>query len=227
MIIKSGVARRAIAAAAITCGGAFTAALLAACGSVSGQGGAAGQSPSATPASSTPGSGSGTGSPTAPAGSAARAPGSQCPTSALRVTVVRMRGGAAAGTSYVPIDFTNVSSHSCAMYGFPGVSFVTGHPGGSQIGDAAARQLSFGSVTVMLSPGGTAHAWLGIADAGNYPASTCHPVTAHWLRIYPPDQYSPAYVSFTSMACSAKIAGSSPLSILPIRPGQATAQHVP
>jgi hypothetical protein len=27
---------------------------------------------------------------------------------------------------------------------------------------------------------GVAHAWLQVAEAGNYPAATCQPVTAHW-----------------------------------------------
>jgi hypothetical protein len=154
-------------------------------------------------------------------------PASQCPTSSLRVTVNRTRGGAAAGTNYVPVDFTNISSHSCDMYGFPGVSFVTDHPG-TQLGSPASRVTSFSSETVTLASGGTAHSWLGIADAGNFPASACRPVTAHWLRVFPPDQFSALYASFTTMACSKKItSGSTPLTVTPVRPGPGVAGTVP
>ncbi len=113
------------------------------------------------------------------------------------------------------------------MFGFPGVSFVTGL-GGSQIGNAASRQTTFGAQTVTLAKGGTAHAWLGIADAGNFPASACHPVTAHWLKIYPPNQFAALYARFTSPVCSKMIkGGSTPLTILPIRPGPGSPGTVP
>ena len=82
-------------------------------------------------------------------------PATQCPSSALRVTVNKTRGGAAAGTSYVALDFTNTSGHSCHMFGFPGVSFVTGNPG-SQIGAAASRQKTFGPENVTLASGAVA-----------------------------------------------------------------------
>ena len=153
-------------------------------------------------------------------------PATQCPASALRVMVTRTRGGAAAGTSYVPLDFTNTSGHSCDMYGFPGVSFVTGHPG-RQIGEAASRQATFGPETVTLASGATAHAWLGIANAGNFSPSACGQVTAHWLKIYPPDQFTALYARFTAQACSKKISGSTQLMILPIRPGAGSPGSVP
>jgi hypothetical protein len=153
-------------------------------------------------------------------------PATQCPTSALRVTVTRTRGGAAAGTSYVPLDFTNTSGHGCDMYGFPGVSFVAGRPG-RQIGAAAARQTTFGPETVRLASGATAHAWLGIADPGNFAPSACHQVTAHWLKIYPPDQFSALYARFTAAVCAKKVSGSAPLTILPVRPGAGAPGTVP
>ncbi|HEY2442338.1 MAG TPA: DUF4232 domain-containing protein [Streptosporangiaceae bacterium] len=226
MINTSRAVRRAAAVTGVACGALVAAALLAACGSTSGQPGAAGSGASAPSAGSPGGAGSGGAASASPAGSGA-ALGSQCPSSALHVTVDTAQGSAAAGTDYVPLDFTNVSGHSCVMYGFPGVSFVTGHPG-SQIGDSAARQTTFGSRTVTLAASGTAHAWLGIADAGNFPAASCHQVTAHWLRIYPPDQFDPLYVSYSTPVCSAKITGgSTPLMILPVRSGKAAAQSVP
>jgi len=113
-------------------------------------------------------------------------------------------GGAAAGSVYVPIDFTNASASPCTMYGYPGVSFVTGSPG-SQIGSPAARNPGVTPATVTLAPGGTAHATLQVADAGNFPPSACHPVTAHWLRVYPPDDFTALYISYTSRTCSGNV----------------------
>ena len=55
---------------------------------------------------------------------------------------------------------------------------------------------------ITLAPGQTAHAELQVVDAANYPPSSCGLVTAHWLKIYPPNQTAPLYVSFTAQACS-------------------------
>src|SRR5215469_5236860 len=200
MNISSSAARQTVTRAALTCGSVFAVTLLAACGSQAGQstsaasGGAKPSSPSATP-SSPAATSSPSDSPTAQ--TEPMIPATQCPTSALRATVVKTRGGAAAGTFYVPIDLTNTSSHSCDMYGYPGVSFVTGHPG-SQIGAAASRQTTFGPETVTLASGATAHAWLGLVDVGNFSPSACGPVTARWLKIYPPDQFTALYTQFTA-----------------------------
>jgi Protein of unknown function (DUF4232) len=234
MNIGSPIARRAVTAAILTCGGAFAAAVLAACGSQAGHSASAASgrttpsSPAATPSSpsATP-SGRADSPSSKPANhTQPRMPATQCPTSALRATVNKTRGGAAAGTSYVALDFTNTSGHSCDMYGFPGVSFVTGQQG-SQIGAAASRQTTFGPETVTLASGATAHAWLGVVDAGNFSPSACGLVTAHWLKIYPPDQFTALYARFTAQACSKKVKGSDPLIILPVRPGAGTPGRVP
>jgi len=227
MNISSPAARRAVTVAALTCGGAFTAALLAACGSQAAHSDSAGSgrtnppSPSATPSSA---SVSPSGKPTVQ--TQPRMPATQCPTSALRAKVSKTRGGAAAGTNYVALEFTNTSGHSCDMYGFPGVSFVTGNPG-SQIGAPASRQTTFGPETVTLASGATAHAWLGVVDAGNFSPSACGPVTAHWLKIYPPDQYTALYSSFTTQVCAKKVTAGTPLTILPVRPGAGAPGTVP
>ena len=201
------------------CAGALVAALVAACGS---------QGPPGSPAG-TGGTHSSPGSSATASSAAGSAPAipAQCATTSLRATVNTTQGSGAAGTSYVPIDFTNVSGHRCDMFGFPGVSFVTG-PGGSQIGDAASRQTAFGARTVTLASGGTAHAWVGIADAGNFPATSCAPVTAHWLKIYPPDQFAALYTRFTTTVYSKKsYGGSTPLTVLPVRSGPGTPGTVP
>lgn len=223
-----GITRARRLAAAAACGGVAMVTLVGACASGANSPGASSsvnpggpaKSVSPSPASTSPASPSADSPSPAPATT-------QCATRDLAARVTTVRGGAAAGSTYVPIDFTNTSAHSCVMFGYPGVSWVTGMHG-SQIGDAAARTTTYPPVTVTLPPSGAAHAWLQIANAGNFPSSTCHPVTAHWLRIYPPDQYSSLYARFTTQVCSGKITGGSkPLLVLPVRAGHATPGQVP
>jgi Protein of unknown function (DUF4232) len=222
----SRVARRATAVAGVTCGAAAMAALLAACGSHNNPSGAsAGQT--ATKSASSAGAGTPAGVSHGPAAGSSGTSKTQCPASGLTAAVASSQGGAAAGSSYVPIDFTNISAHTCIMYGYPGVSWVTAIRG-SQIGSAATRESGYRPVTVTLAPGASAHAVMQIADAGNFPTSACQPVTAHWLRIYPPDQYSSLYAKFTTQVCSKKISGGSfPLGIMPLRSGRGVRGQTP
>jgi hypothetical protein len=197
MTSSASVARTLIATAAI----AFSAALLAGCASSS----SPAAKPNANPATSqapsvNPGGPDQTVNPTATATpTAAGAPA--CATSALHVAVPASGGNAAAGSSYYPVQFANTSSSPCTLYGYPGVSFVTAM-GGSQIGIPATRNPALTARLVTLSPGQTVHAELQVADAQNYPPADCGLVTAHWLKIYPPNQTAPVYVSFTAQTCS-------------------------
>jgi hypothetical protein len=149
-----------------------------------------------------------------------------CRTGSLLIRVDDTQANGGAGSSYYPLDFTNTSAATCEMYGYPGVSFVTAATAASQqIGVAANRSPAFAKVTVILAPGATAHAWLRVAVAQNYPATTCQPVTAHWLRVYPPGQTVAGYVGRTFSACWAS---SAPLlTILPMRAGTGLADTTP
>jgi hypothetical protein len=200
MTSSASAARTLIATAAI----AFSAALLAGCGSSSSPAAAPSAGPNratTTPDSSVnPGGPDQTVNPTAAATpTAAGAPA--CATSALHVAVPAGAGNAAAGSSYYPVQFANTSSSPCTLYGYPGVSFVTA-VGGSQIGIPATRNPALAARLVTLSPGQTVHAELQVGDAQNYPPTDCGLVTAHWLKIYPPNQTAPVYVSFTAQTCS-------------------------
>ena len=124
----------------------------------------------------------------------------------------------AAGSTYYPLEFTNVSSAACTLFGYPGVSFVTGN-GGSLIGRAASRNPAVSSTLVTIAAGGTAHATLQVVDAMNYPNSDCHLVTAHVLKIYPPNQTAPIYLSFTAPACSSRAKAIHILSVEAVQPG--------
>ena len=149
-----------------------------------------------------------------------------CRTSALRITINVTEGNAGAGSAYYPLDFTNTSGAACEMYGFPGVSFVDA-PGssGKQIGAAAQRGGGFSAVAVRLAAGQAAHAWLRVSNAGNYPASICTPVTANYLRVYPPGETLAGYVSHKFDACSSSSAML--LTVLPVRAGQGVAGVTP
>ena len=208
---SSASAVRGLAAAAVL---ACSAALAAACGTAA----APAASPTSPVVTATPTVSAGTASPaTSPTAAPTQAGAAACATSALKVTVPKGQGNAAAGSSYYPIQFANVSGASCTLYGYPGVSFVTA-PGGGQIGPAATRNPAVARQLVTESPGQTAHAELQVINAENYPPADCGLVTAHWLKIYPPNQTGPAYVSFTAQACSKP---KQILSVQAVQPGPA------
>src|SRR5262249_46343599 len=93
----------------------------------------------------------------------------KCATSGLAVWLGVGAGGAAAGSTYYPIELTNVSGSSCHLFGYPGVSASSGH----QVGKAASRNPSAGAQTVVLAPGAAAHAVLQVTDVSNFPPSSC------------------------------------------------------
>jgi Protein of unknown function (DUF4232) len=142
-----------------------------------------------------------------------------CRSAALKVTVDSSQAGGAAGSAYYPVNFTNTSAVACGLYGYPGMSFVTAAGGaGRQIGAAAQRDPAFAKLSVRLPVGGVAHAWLQVAQAGNYPASACQPVTAHWLRVFPPGDTAASYVAVSFSACATATAHL--LTVTPVRSGR-------
>jgi len=163
-----------------------------------------------------PGPANGTPQPS-PTDTGSAGPGA-CPTSGLHMSIGN--GNGAAGSVYYPIVFRNSSSSPCTLFGFPGVSFVT-TPNGSQIGDAATRQSDKPVQTVTLAPGEVAHATLQVVQALNFPAAKCQPVTAHFLKIYPPNQTEAVVLSFTAKACAATGQGVTVLNVAPVQTGAA------
>ena len=154
-------------------------------------------SASSLPASATASAGGNTPAVASPSSTAAGP--SACPTSSLRVK--QGVGQGYAGGVYVVIDFTNTSASPCTLYGYPGVSLVTGPPY-AQIGLAAKRSTSTPRTLVTLAPGATANALLQIVDALNYPSASCGPTKATALKIYPPNQTEPVYLPNTSSGCA-------------------------
>ena len=102
---------------------------------------------------------------------------------------------------YEVIDFTNTGASTCTLFGYPGVSLVSGPPY-TQIGLAAKRNTSTPKKLVTLAPGATANALLQIVDALNYPSASCGPTKATALKIYPPNQTAPVYLPNTSNGCA-------------------------
>jgi Protein of unknown function (DUF4232) len=134
-----------------------------------------------------------TAAPTTPSGG-----GTACATSVLQVKQSAPNGYA--GGVYVTLDFTNTSSSSCTLYGYPGVSLLSSSR--AQIGLAAKRTTTTAPATVTLASGGSAHAQLQIVDALNFSSSTCDPVKAALLQIFPPNQKAAVFLTNTSTTCS-------------------------
>jgi len=219
MTPSAQVARRA-GTAAILLG---TAVLVAACASRGGS--TAGSTPSSSSAAATPSQPAGATSPGAAGGSTPSPSPSvaSCATGNLKAAISTSQGGAAAGSTYYPVNFTNTGSSSCYLFGYPGMSFVTS-PSGNQIGQPATRNPVVTPSTVVLAPGQTAHVTLQVVDALNYTKSACQPVTAHWLKIYPPGQYTALYLKFSALTCSAKLPTKDgiPLSVDAVKAGEGT-----
>jgi hypothetical protein len=155
-------------------------------------------------------------SPATPAGGAApvqaaAAPG--CLTRYLNITATS--SGAAAGSSYATIVFKNLNNVACTLYGFPGVSQTDGLPV-QDVGEPSGENLTTARELVTLQPGGYAYATLQIADASNFPAWACTPVSSQWLYVIPPNQGVPLPVYFASTACKGT---AQQLSVTAVRPG--------
>ncbi|MEV6226414.1 DUF4232 domain-containing protein [Saccharopolyspora shandongensis] len=104
------------------------------------------------------------------------------------------KGGAAAGTAYRPLIFTNTSGDQCVIQGFPGVSYVGGNDG-HQIGAPATRVDEKGPA-ITLRPGEKASAVIGFATVENYETAVCRPEPAKGLRIYPPQETASMFIAF-------------------------------
>jgi uncharacterized protein DUF4232 len=191
-VLRAG--RLALTAAALIC----TAAVAGCASSGSSQPAASGSTPATS--SSAPSAPAASSSNTPAVVTPSSAPGTPaCATSALQVKLGSSDGYA--GGVYVTIDFTNTSGSRCTLFGYPGVSLVTGPPY-KQIGLAAKRSTGSAKKLVTLAAGATANAQLQIVDALNFPSASCGPIKATALKIYPPNQTEPVYLPNTSTGCS-------------------------
>jgi hypothetical protein len=104
-------------------------------------------------------------------------------------------GGGTAGTTFVPLEFTNTSNRTCTLSGYPTASARSKN--GHQIGKSSRRLRSRHHV-ITLRPGSTAHVSLGIIEAGNV---CTKPVTAAALKVRAPHQGSSTQLPFQFQAC--------------------------
>lgn len=147
--------------------------------------------------------------------SAASAVIGRCASGQLAVWVNADSANGAAGSTYYHLDFTNTGRSTCHLYGYPGVSAVTGT--GVQLGSAAGRNSVAPARYVNIAPGGTAHTILQAVDTGNYPRAKCEPVTASRLKVYPPGDTGTRSAFYDLPACTVK--GATYLSVETVQPG--------
>jgi hypothetical protein len=136
--------------------------------------------------------------PAAAARTAAAAAVPRCGTGALTAWLGIPGDGYAGGVSY-QLELSNTSTHTCTLYGYPGVSALA--PGGHQLGHAAGRGPASANRLVTLGRGATAHVLLQITDVANFPPASCSATTAVALRVFPPGATRSLEVPFTFQAC--------------------------
>jgi hypothetical protein len=148
---------------------------------------------------------------------------STCAVSGLKAWIGLASSGSAGSGPQAPggiiytLDFTNVSARPCGLYGYPEVSAYAGRPGaGTQIGTAAAHDVSVRPRPVVLAPGATAHSVLRVAGTSGLHRTACGRVTAPELRVTLPESRRPAFVPVRLVACSKR--GPAFMSVQPVQP---------
>ena len=122
-------------------------------------------------------------------------------TNGVLVNWLNTSGNGYAGGIGYELQFTNISAHACTLHGFPGVSAVNlvGH----RVGVPASRSGSTHPI-VTVPAGHTVRAAMTITNTGNFPSTTCKPVTAAGLRVYAPNQTSSDVIPFPFSVCSSR-----------------------
>ncbi|NNN02048.1 MAG: DUF4232 domain-containing protein [Acidimicrobiaceae bacterium] len=110
-----------------------------------------------------------------------------CTSASIRLSFAPANG--AAGTIYLPLRFTNVSSSPCSISGIPEVQTLSGrtrNAAHATVGPAA-RKLNLSAsgpgTAIRLMPGETASAAYGVTETGNYTPSRCLAKTVQSLRV--------------------------------------------
>ena len=143
-----------------------------------------------------------------------------CTMAQLQVRLDTGSAGVAAGSSFIPLDFTNVGGASCTLSGFPQVSVAAGSTG-KQLGAAGTLDRSAAAELMVLSSGQSAHIWLRLVDVANIPAPQCDPVAGAGLRVSLPGQQHGTYIAHSMMTCARPVTGTDVLTVEPFRPGAA------
>jgi len=144
-----------------------------------------------------------------------------CLPSAIRVTLDIQAAGVAAGSSFVPLDFTNSSQATCQLTGYPVITLT--NKSGQQLGTEATADRSLATEPVVLAAGQTAHIWLHLLDVVNLPAAQCDPATAAGLNVGLPGQSPATFIGYPVTTCTKQVHGTEILTVEPFRPGRAEA----
>ncbi|HSE29628.1 MAG TPA: DUF4232 domain-containing protein [Candidatus Saccharimonadales bacterium] len=115
-----------------------------------------------------------------------------CNTDELSLTV-QEGSGTGAGTLSYDLIFTNTGSRTCALFGYPGVSFVNSN--GNIVGEPANRVANAPEAKLSLAPNTKVKAPISVSNQANFTNGECK-TGATKLRVYPPNDVG--YLSVTS-----------------------------
>lgn len=184
---------RAICRAVVLGSGLLVAVVVAGCGGPAGAtGGTSGTPVPTSGGASTTATGA---SPTTrPAGTP------RCTAATLNLTL--REDGAAAGSLYRDVVFTNSGSTACVIAGYPAVSFLTGQ-GGQSVG-APAKTTGAAGAELTLAPGQSGYATVQQANSGNYDPGTCQPKAVGGFLVAAPGDSATTYlpISAGTTACA-------------------------
>ena len=135
-----------------------------------------------------------------------------CAAAELSVSLATPRG--AAGSTELPIEFTNIGDRTCRLVGYPGVSYVSSR-GGARVGQAAVRSES-DPVPVELVPGAVAVSTVKAAVVENYPAGACVPTAVSGIDVYSPNTTEVVYLAYPTTGCSSVDPSITQLAVQPV-----------
>jgi hypothetical protein len=143
----------------------------------------------------------------------------KCTTSDLATWVNIPESQGTAGSSFTPLEFTNISGHECYLWGYPGVSAVVDSGNTQkQLGDAAGRDSVYPARIVNLPRGATAHALLRYVDVITSDPG-CKAKPASYLKVYPEAQRTATYTFFSAPSCTTTGNDWQYLQITTVQPG--------
>jgi hypothetical protein len=137
---------------------------------------------------------------TAVSGSAASARTGIDECTAKSLTAKYRGGDAAMSHVYGRIMLRNVSSESCWVKGYGGLSYVGGG-NGTQVGAAADRTPSQ-TPKVILAPGDAARSAIVETSFGPYPTKQCRPTEVDGFRVYVPDETHSIFIAHPTTGCA-------------------------
>jgi hypothetical protein len=108
----------------------------------------------------------------------------------------------AAGTTFVPIVFTNRGA-ACTIWGVPTINPVTSASPHQKVGPAS-RNTSMGEMAALhtLQRGQSVSTAFGVADTGNYVATSCHAVRASGVTVTMGTFFRESYIALPITVCT-------------------------